>query len=139
MCARQGAGASCRQLWATAGARSCRERGALSDFPASPGRVRCAASTSRPTANRDDDDDDGMRSVSFSPTSSTSGPRCPEHPSAHTRRAERAGLLWHSTRTTELSKLEQGIWCPVPLLSTLSPLPLSPKVDQATTAQKVIW
>lgn len=62
------AGAACRQLWATALTQSCRKRGAFSDFPISPSRVRCAASTSRPTAKRDDDDDD-MRPHASTPHS----------------------------------------------------------------------
>lgn len=49
------AGAPCRQLWVTVDAWSCRERGAFSDFPISPSRVRGPASTSRPTANLHDD------------------------------------------------------------------------------------
>ncbi|KAL7395738.1 hypothetical protein ABVT39_022194 [Epinephelus coioides] len=65
-------------LWATAGALSCRKRGAFSDFPISPSRVHCAASTSRPTANRDDDDDDDMRPACFNPAVFPTGPRCPK-------------------------------------------------------------
>lgn len=73
------AGASCRQLWVTAGAQSRerereRERGAFSDFPISPGRVRRTASTLRPTADRDDD----MRPAYLEPTFVPASPRRPE-------------------------------------------------------------
>lgn len=81
------AGASCRQLWVTAGAAEResergRERdserggGALSDFPISPSRVRRAASTSRPTANRDYDVDGGARSSRLDPEFISESPCC---------------------------------------------------------------
>lgn len=92
------AGASCRQLWVTAGAQSCREResergrererdneqergggkrwGALSDFPISPSRVRRAASTSRPAANRDYDVDGDARSSCLDPDFISESPCC---------------------------------------------------------------
>lgn len=68
------AGASYRQLWAIAGAQSCRKRGAFSDFPISPSR--CAASTSRPTAKRDDDDD--MRPACFNLAVTAAVLHCPK-------------------------------------------------------------
>lgn len=91
------AGAPCRQLWATAGALSCKRRGAFSDFPISPSRVRCAASTSRPTAIRGDD----TRAPCSTPAIIPSGPRRPQihltsnKVSTEAQRESRRGVFAH--------------------------------------------